>query len=175
MHQLKFALAPYPYPQLEPFYSEDEAVSDVGLAEEEDVRQGQVAELQVMVAETERGRGVGTFLVKAVLASLETDWRYSTVQASCFPENEAYRKLLERCEFQSVSTRSEVVKMIDGPRKGDWRDLVTFEFKLSPKPPSKRQQQQPPRPLQQEHPLWIAPVINLTIDPNALFKRPRFG
>ncbi|KAJ1035863.1 hypothetical protein NDA13_000522 [Ustilago tritici] len=102
MHQLKFALAPYPYPQLEPFYSEDEAVSDVGLAEEEDVRQGQVAELQVMVAETERGRGVGTFLVKAVLASLETDWRYSTVQASCFPENEACRKLLERCEFQCL-------------------------------------------------------------------------
>ena len=165
----------YPYPQLEPFYSEDEAVFDVGLAEEEDVRQGRVVELQVMVAETERGRGVGTFLVKAVPASLETDWRYSTVQASCFPGNEAFRKLLERCEFQSVSTRSEEVKMIDGPRKGDWRDLVTFKFKLPPIPPSKRQEQQPPRPLQQEHPLWTAPVINLTIDPNALFKRPRFG
>ena len=54
-------------PQLEPFYSEDEAVSDVGLAEEEDVRQGRMAELQVIVAETQRGRGVGTFLVKTVL------------------------------------------------------------------------------------------------------------
>lgn len=162
----------HPYPQLEVFYSEDDATSDVGMSDDKDGRQGRVAEMQVMVAQAERGRGVGTFLVKAILASLKTDQRYSTVQASFFPENEACQKLFERCEFQTVTTRSRAVRMVDGPRKDDWRDLVTVECKLPPIPLAQQQQRLSPK-YQQEPSPPTTPAMNMTVDPNALFKRPR--
>lgn len=157
----------HPYPHLSPFY--DDVLPEPNTSG--DGRTGRIAELQIMVAEAERGRGVGTFLVQALLASLIDHAGYSSVQASFFPENEPCQKLLERCGFQTVSMRKNALKMLDGPRKAEWRDLVTVEVKLPPLPRAT-----PPLPgqPQQHEPSPSAPaVIDMTVDPNALFKRPR--
>lgn len=155
-----------PYPQWSALYEDEEQLGN------EDGRQGRTAEIQVMVAESERKRGVGNFLVSSVLASLEADSRYSTIQASFFVENEAARQLFERCGFDAVGTRENAVKMVDGPNKGVWRDLVTVEYKLPPiQLPTPQQTQDQHQHDQTSLEPQIA--IDTTIDPNALLKRPR--
>ncbi|SPO27015.1 uncharacterized protein UTRI_10477_B [Ustilago trichophora] len=159
----------HPYPLLPLLYDDTQ---DSNFDDNQGARGGRLAEIQVMVAEAERNRGVGTFLVKAILASFKADTRYSTVQASFFPENQACQKLFEKCGFETVATRKDAVQMMDGPRKGTWRDLVTVEIKLPPLtlPASPQQQQQQ----QHENGSIVTPTaIDMTIDPNAIFKRPR--
>lgn len=153
----------HPYPQHACLYDDSDAPSHPTV----DGREGRVAEIQIMIAAAERRRGVGTFLVKALLALLGQDTRYSTVQASFFPENKACLKLLERCGFEMAATRRNVAKMLDGPRAGDWRDLVTMELKLPPLPTLPTPAAHPDRTL--------SPTFELdsTIDPTAIQKRPR--
>lgn len=146
-----------PLPQMS-LYQLDDATT-VG----QDGRDGKTVEIQFMVAESARNRGVGTFLVKAVLDLLNQDTRYSKVQASFFPENEACRKVLEKCDFAFAGSRSNVVRMLDGPRKGEWRDLITYDLQLPPLQPAAVQHPQEE----------ISTAIDTTVDPNALFKRPR--
>lgn len=93
-------------------------------------RGGDVIELQVYVAEDERGKGVGSILVRTVMESIETDIRYSTVQASFFPENSAARALFASAGFEHACTRSNIGRMQDGEGRGQWRDLVTVAKKL---------------------------------------------
>lgn len=159
----------HPYPHLSPFYDDPQQPD---MEESEDGRGGRVIEIQVMVADAERNRGVGTFLVESLLASLRADRAYSAVQASFFSENEASAKLFQKCGFEPTGTRTNAVRMLDGPTKGTWRDLVTVDLKLPPLPtiPSQQPQQQ-----QQQEDASDAtpPVIDMTVDPNALFKRQR--
>ncbi|EST04802.1 GNAT domain protein [Kalmanozyma brasiliensis GHG001] len=150
-----------PHPQISMFYDDDDSIEVAA----EDERRSRCAELQVMVAEAERGRGVGMYLVNALLTSLETDRRFSTVQASFFPENVGARKLFIKCGFDSVSTRKNAVKMLDGPSKGSCRDLLTVDIKLTS---AAQQSQQEPSSSSTEAPASID-----TIDPNAVLKRPR--
>lgn len=145
------------FPHISTSYDEDQL--DVGSGDD---REGRCAEVQVMVAEAERGRGVGTYLVKAVLASIEADRRFGTVQASFFPENKAAQNLFAKCGFKMVGTRKDAVKMLDGPKKGCWRDLLTVELKLSTTPQPTQQRQSPG-----------SIEGTTTIDPNAVLKRPR--
>ncbi|SNX85451.1 uncharacterized protein MEPE_04160 [Melanopsichium pennsylvanicum] len=156
-----------PYPLLSCFY-QDPQDSDAVVGP--DGRQGRTVEIQVMVAEVERNKGVGTFLVNAILSSLQGDTRFSTVQASFFPENQACQRLFEKCGFEVVGTRKNAVTMLDGPTMGTWRDLITVQVKLPPlqSQTSQHQHQQP-----QETSVGTSTALNMTIDPNALFKRPR--
>lgn len=154
-----------PFPLLSCFHADTAESPSENSA---DNREGRVAEIQIMVAEVERNRGVGKVLVEAILRSLEADRRYSTVQASFFPENEACRKLFERCGFQVAGTRSNVTKMLDGPRKGAWRDMTTVELKMpSSNTPTAHQQHKT------ERAIASPAAIDMTIDPNATLKRPR--
>jgi len=154
-----------PFPLLSCFYAD---TAESPSEDSADDREGRVAEIQIMVAEVERNRGVGKVLVKAILRSLEVDRRYSTVQATFFPENEACRKLFERCGFHQAGTRRNVTKMLDGPHKGAWRDMVTVELKLPPWHTPTAQQQR------ETEAATLGPAaIDSTIDPNATFKRPR--
>ncbi|TKY86224.1 hypothetical protein EX895_005049 [Sporisorium graminicola] len=154
-----------PYPQWSYLYDDDKN-GDAGL-ELPDGRQGRVAEVQVMVAEAERHRGVGTFLVKSVLASLAADRTYSMVQASFFVENQAARRLLEKCGFDKGQETTCAVKMLDGPQKGSERRLITVEHRFSPcnEPPTQKQQ----RSNSADPPI----AIDTTINPTSLLKRPR--
>ena len=156
------------YPQWSDLYDDDLQLDD------EDGRQGRTAEIQVMVAEAERKRGIGSFLVNSVLTSLKADKSYSTVQASFFVENEAAHRLFERCGFDPVHTRRNAVRMIDGPNKGLYRDLILVEYKLPPiQPPAPQPQQEQQQPHLDHCSTELQPAIDTTIDPNAVFKRPR--
>ncbi|KAJ9480303.1 Acetyltransferase [Pseudozyma hubeiensis] len=152
-----------PLPQWSALYEDDR---DLEPKETEDGRQGRTAEIQVMVAEGERNRGVGTFLVHSIMSSLNSDSRFSIVQAGFFTDSEAARRLFAKCGFEEVSTRSNAVKMLDGPKKGAWRDLVTLQTLL----PSLEVQA---RRAHQSSSTPTPPAIDMTIDPNAVYKRPR--
>lgn len=153
-----------PFPQWSALYEDDR---DFEPMETEDGRQGRTAEIQVMVAEAERNRGVGTFLVNSIMSSLHSDCRFSIVQASFFTDSEAACRLFAKCGFEVISTRSNAVKMLDGPKKGAWRDLVTVQTRLPPlEAPTRRAHQSSSTPTPPA-------AIDMTIDPNAVHKRPR--
>lgn len=159
---LGWAACFHPCPPWSQLYDDDQ---DGGLSDSDDGRRGRIAEVQVMVAEAERNRGVGSFLVKAIVASLDADSRYSTVQACFFADHHGARKLFERCRFEAVGTRSKAAKMLDGPQRGVWRDLVTVEYRL---PPLRQQ------PSQQLQSISTDTCFNETVvDPNSVLKRPR--
>ncbi|SPO27360.1 uncharacterized protein UTRI_10477 [Ustilago trichophora] len=166
----------HPFPLLSPLYDD---AQDSNFDDNKDGRGGRLAEIQIMVAQAERNRGVGTFLVKAILASFKADRRYSTVQACFFPENQACQKLFDKCGFEIVATRKHAIRMIDGPTKGTWRDLVTVEIKLPPltlpssPPPPTQQQQQQQQQQHEQHSIGMPTAIDMTIDPHTILKRPR--
>ncbi|KIS69666.1 uncharacterized protein UMAG_02198 [Mycosarcoma maydis] len=157
----------HPYPQWSVLYDDDLDSTAIDSAHG---RQGRPAEVQIMVAEGERERGVGTLLVKAVVASLRADSRYSTIQASFFAENDAARKLFERCEFELVCTRTGAVRMLDGPQKGAWRDLITVEYRFS-----SLEEQSPQQYLPNSTRLPSNIDNDAIVDPNAVLKRPRLS
>ncbi|CBQ72755.1 conserved hypothetical protein [Sporisorium reilianum SRZ2] len=152
-----------PYPQWSCLYDDEAATVQ---ADANGERQGASAEIQVMVAEAERGKGVGTFLVKSVLESLRADSRYSRVQASFFEGNDAARSLLEKCGFERVLERTGAARMLDGPAKGEWRDLMTVEYELPPWHEATTQQQL-------SNSTDASTAIDTTVDPLSLLKRPR--
>ena len=80
-----------------------------------------VAEVSVYVAESERGKGVASELVAAVVGSTERGEIW-TLQTSVFPENEASLALLRRFGFRVVGTRERI-----GELHGVWRDTVLVE------------------------------------------------
>ncbi|CDW95046.1 hypothetical protein [Sporisorium scitamineum] len=119
----------HPYPQWSHLYRDDELCS---WKDPLNGRQGKIAEIQIMVAEAERRRGVGTFLLTSIVTSLEADSRYSVVQANLFEDDKVACRLFEKCRFEKVAKRTCAVRMLDGPRKGEWRHLITVEYELTP-------------------------------------------
>ena len=84
-----------------------------------------VAEVSVYVAASARGRGVGTALLRALVAESERQGIW-TLQAGIFPENEASIALHESCGFRVVGRRERL-----GQVKGIWRDVVLMERRSS--------------------------------------------
>jgi L-amino acid N-acyltransferase YncA len=80
-----------------------------------------VAEVSVYVAAGARGRGVGTALLSALVASSEAGGVW-TLEAGILPENEASVRMHERCGFRVVGRRERLGRM-----DGEWRDVLLLE------------------------------------------------
>lgn len=80
-----------------------------------------VAELSVYVASNERGQGIGSTLLRRLIAESERHdiW---TLQAGIFPENKASIALHRRHGFREVGRRERI-----GQLHGEWRDVLLFE------------------------------------------------
>lgn len=80
-----------------------------------------VVEHSVYVAPDARGRGVGTALLQALIASTEGAGIW-TIQSGIFPENAASLALHQRCGFRAVGIRERIAE-----HRGVWRDVVLIE------------------------------------------------
>jgi len=80
-----------------------------------------VVEHSVYVAPEARGRGVGTALLDALIASTEAAGVW-TIQSGIFPENGASAALHRRAGFREVGRRERI-----GQMHGVWRDVVLIE------------------------------------------------
>jgi len=81
-----------------------------------------VAELQVYIAATARGHGVGRALLDALVAQSERAG-FWTLQAGIFPENAASLALHARAGFRLVGRREKLGQMATG----EWRDVLMLE------------------------------------------------
>jgi L-amino acid N-acyltransferase YncA len=80
-----------------------------------------VAEHSIYVADSARGRGVGTELLGALVADSEKAG-FWTLQTAIFPENEASIALHETNGFRVVGVRERLSR-----HHGRWRDVVLME------------------------------------------------
>ena len=80
-----------------------------------------VVEHSVYVDPDHAGRGIGTALLLALIASTEAAGIW-TIQTGIFPENTASLALHERCGFRVVGRRERL-----GRHVGRWRDVVFLE------------------------------------------------
>jgi L-amino acid N-acyltransferase YncA len=80
-----------------------------------------VAEVGIYVAARARGRGVGTALMEAAIASAESHGIW-TLQAATFPENTASLALQRRCGFREIGYRERIAC-----HHGVWRDTILME------------------------------------------------
>jgi phosphinothricin acetyltransferase len=80
-----------------------------------------VAELSVYVAGNERGQGIGSTLMRRLIAESEQHGIW-TLQAGIFPENEASVALHRRHGFREIGRRERIGKL-----NGAWRDVLLFE------------------------------------------------
>ncbi len=81
-----------------------------------------VIEHSVYVAPTARGRGVGSELLRALIASAETAGIW-TIQSGVFPENTASLALHAKHGFRVLGTQEKIGRATDGR----WRDVVLME------------------------------------------------
>ncbi len=86
---------------------------------------GGVAEVSVYVAGAAGGRGVGSALLRALVAASE-DAGIWTLQAGIFPENQASIALHRRHGFRPVGVRERL-----GRHHGRWRDVALLERRSS--------------------------------------------
>jgi len=82
---------------------------------------GGVAELQVYVSASARGKGVGLALLDGLIAAAEKHGIW-TLQAGVFPENTTSVALHERAGFRLVGRRERL-----GQMHGQWRDVLLLE------------------------------------------------
>ena len=80
-----------------------------------------VAEVGIYVAASARGRGVGTALMEAAIASAESHGIW-TLQAATFPENTASLALQRRCGFREIGYRERIAC-----HHGVWRNTILME------------------------------------------------
>ena len=80
-----------------------------------------VAEVSVYVGEGARGRGVGTTVLRELVARSEAAG-FWTLMSSIFPENEASIAIHLRCGFRHLGRRERVAQ-----HTGVWRDTVLLE------------------------------------------------
>jgi L-amino acid N-acyltransferase YncA len=84
-----------------------------------------VIEHSVYVDSGRHGRGIGTALLDALIASTEAAGIW-TIQSGIFPENTASLRLHERAGFRAVGLRERI-----GCHHGQWRDVVLLERRSS--------------------------------------------
>jgi L-amino acid N-acyltransferase YncA len=82
---------------------------------------GGVAEVSVYVAEDQRGRGVGSLLLRRLVEESEAVGIW-TLQAGIFPENIGSVRLHLEAGFREVGTRERLGKL-----GGVWRDVLLLE------------------------------------------------
>ena len=80
-----------------------------------------VAEHSVYVHPDAAGRGIGTALLRALIASTERAGIW-TLQSGIFPENAASLAIHERCGFRIVGRRERL-----GRHRDTWRDVIFVE------------------------------------------------
>ena len=80
-----------------------------------------VAEVSVYVAADRRGRGLGTALLRALVAESERHGVW-TLQGATFAENAASLRMQAACGFRVVGRRERVARL-----HGVWRDTVLTE------------------------------------------------
>ncbi len=80
-----------------------------------------VVEHSVYVAQGARGQGIGTALMRALVASTDAAGVW-TIQTSVFSENEASVALHERVGFRVVGRRERIAQL-----DGAWRDTILLE------------------------------------------------
>ena len=85
-----------------------------------------VVEHSLYVAPDAQGLGIGRLLLQAVVDSTERAGIW-TLQAGIFPENAVSIALHHRAGFREVGVRRRVGRMSQGPRAGQWRDVVLLE------------------------------------------------
>lgn len=81
-----------------------------------------VGAVSIYVAPRHAGRGVGTALLRGLIAAAEEGGMW-TLEAGIFPENEASVALHESCGFRLVGVRERIGQMPDGR----WRDVALYE------------------------------------------------
>jgi len=82
-----------------------------------------VAEVSVYVAKNARSKGIGTKLLRKLIAESESTGIW-TLQASIFPENEASVRLHQTCGFRQVGRWTRLGKLNEV-----WRDIIQFEYR----------------------------------------------
>jgi phosphinothricin acetyltransferase len=80
-----------------------------------------VAEVSVYVAETMRGRGIGSALLRDLVEASERHG-FWTLQAGIFPENEPSLRMHRAYGFREVGRRVRI-----GQMAGAWRDTLLLE------------------------------------------------
>ncbi len=85
-----------------------------------------VAELSLYVAAGQRGKGIGSALLKALIDLTEKGGIW-TLQAGIFPENAASLALVKKHGFREVGKRERLGKMNHGPLAGTWRNVILVE------------------------------------------------
>jgi L-amino acid N-acyltransferase YncA len=85
-----------------------------------------VAELSLYVAAGQRGKGIGTILLKAIIDSTEKAGLW-TLQGGIFPENTSSLRLVRKHGFKEIGRREKIGKMTYGDFAGTWRDVILVE------------------------------------------------
>jgi phosphinothricin acetyltransferase len=80
-----------------------------------------VAEVSIYIKQSERGKGIGDFLMKELIEVSENNG-FWTLQAGIFPENIPSLKLHFKHGFREVGRREKIWKMND-----KWRDVMFLE------------------------------------------------
>jgi phosphinothricin acetyltransferase len=80
-----------------------------------------VAEVSIYVAEDQRGKGVGSALMAALIEASEQNGIWS-LYSSIFPQNQATRRLHLRHGFREVGIRERIAQ-----QHGRWRDTLALE------------------------------------------------
>jgi L-amino acid N-acyltransferase YncA len=85
-----------------------------------------VAELSLYVAAGQRGKGIGSILIKAIIDSTEKAGLW-TLQGGIFPENTSSLRLVRKHGFKKIGKREKIGKMTYGDLAGTWRDVILVE------------------------------------------------
>lgn len=85
-----------------------------------------VAEVSLYVAAAQRGKGIGSALLAALIEASEAAGIWS-LQGGIFPENTASLRLVRKHGFREIGRREKLGRMAYGPLKGAWRDVVLVE------------------------------------------------
>jgi L-amino acid N-acyltransferase YncA len=84
-----------------------------------------VAEVSIYIAADQRGKGIGSILMKELIGQSEKHGIW-TLQSSIFSENAGSIKLHEKCGFRLVGFREKI-----GKKNGVWKDNVIMERRSS--------------------------------------------
>ena len=85
-----------------------------------------VGEVSIYVLSERQRRGVGRFLLDALVGASEREG-YWTLVAQIFPENKASLSLHAASGFKTIGTRTKLGLMSYGPFEDRWRDVVMLE------------------------------------------------